>query len=74
MKPNSILVFRRGYYPKGGGEVIVRMSPVKQLSPISLIDRGTVTKIYGRAFVAGTLPIKVSFSQYSVLNTVLANF
>lgn len=51
---------RRGYYPKGGGEVIVRMSPVKQLSPISLIDRGTVTKIYGRAFVAGTLPIKLA--------------
>ena len=52
--------FHRGYYPKGGGEVIVRMSPVKQLSPINLTDRGCVTKIYGRAFVAGVLPFKVS--------------
>nr|XP_019812540.1 PREDICTED: RNA 3'-terminal phosphate cyclase isoform X2 [Bos indicus]XP_019812542.1 PREDICTED: RNA 3'-terminal phosphate cyclase isoform X2 [Bos indicus] len=50
----------RGYYPKGGGEVIVRMSPVKQLSPINLTDRGCVTKIYGRAFVAGVLPFKVA--------------
>ena len=50
----------RGYYPKGGGEVIVRMSPVKQLNPINLTDRGSVTKIYGRAFVAGVLPFKVS--------------
>ncbi|XP_020761729.1 RNA 3'-terminal phosphate cyclase isoform X3 [Odocoileus virginianus] len=49
-----------GYYPKGGGEVIVRMSPVKQLSPINLTDRGCVTKIYGRAFVAGVLPFKVA--------------
>lgn len=50
----------RGYYPQGGGEVIVRMSPVKELSPIDLTERGAVTKIYGRAFVAGALPIKVS--------------
>uniref|UniRef100_A0A2K6A7R5 RNA 3'-terminal phosphate cyclase n=1 Tax=Mandrillus leucophaeus TaxID=9568 RepID=A0A2K6A7R5_MANLE len=50
----------RGYYPKGGGEVIVRMSPVKQLNPINLTDRGCVTKIYGRAFVAGVLPFKVA--------------
>lgn len=40
--------------------MIVRMTPVKQLSPINLTDRGTVTKIHGRAFVAGALPIKVS--------------
>ncbi|KYO19531.1 RNA 3'-terminal phosphate cyclase [Alligator mississippiensis] len=51
---------KRGYYPQGGGEVIVRMSPVKQLSPINLTERGTVTKIYGRAFVAGVLPIKLA--------------
>nr|XP_032660840.1 RNA 3'-terminal phosphate cyclase isoform X3 [Chelonoidis abingdonii] len=51
---------RRGYYPQGGGEVIVRMSPVKQLSPINLTERGTVTKIHGRAFVAGALPIKLA--------------
>ncbi|NXN99905.1 RTCA cyclase, partial [Rhinopomastus cyanomelas] len=51
---------KRGYYPKGGGEVIVQMSPVKELSPINLTERGAVTKIYGRAFVAGALPIKVA--------------
>nr|XP_036871098.1 RNA 3'-terminal phosphate cyclase [Manis javanica] len=50
----------RGYYPKGGGEVIVRMSPIKQLNSINLTDRGSVTKIYGRAFVAGVLPFKVA--------------
>ncbi|NWR07568.1 RTCA cyclase, partial [Paradoxornis webbianus] len=51
---------RRGYYPQGGGEVVVQMSPVKELSPINLTERGTVTKIYGRAFVAGALPIKLA--------------
>lgn len=55
-----VILFYRGYYPKGGGEVIVQMSPVKQLNPVNLTDRGSVTKIYGRAFVAGVLPFKVS--------------
>ncbi|XP_032950038.1 RNA 3'-terminal phosphate cyclase isoform X2 [Rhinolophus ferrumequinum] len=50
----------RGYYPKGGGEVIVQISPVKQLNPINLTDCGSVTKIHGRAFVAGVLPFKVA--------------
>lgn len=55
-----LLFVNRGYYPQGGGEVVVQMSPVKELSAINLTERGTVTKIYGRAFVAGALPIKVS--------------
>lgn len=52
-------LFCRGYYPKGGGEVIVRVSPVKQLAPVTLTERGSVTRISGRAFVAGALPFKV---------------
>ncbi|XP_069593509.1 RNA 3'-terminal phosphate cyclase isoform X1 [Ranitomeya imitator] len=50
---------KRGYYPRGGGEILVRVSPVKYLKPITLTDRGSVTKIYGRAFVAGVLPYKM---------------
>lgn len=50
----------RGYYPKGGGEVVLKVSPVKQLCPINLTDKGTITKIYGRAFVAGVLPFKLA--------------
>lgn len=50
---------RRGYYPRGGGEILVRVSPVKYLKPINLTDRGSVVKIYGRAFVAGVLPYKM---------------
>lgn len=52
----------RGYYPKGGGEVLVTVNPVKQLSSISMMERGTITKIYGRAFVAGVLPYKVTLT------------
>ena len=50
----------RGYFPKGGGEVLVKVYPVQHLTPVTMLDPGKVTKIYGRAFVAGVLPISVS--------------
>lgn len=50
----------RGYYPKGGGEVKVKLSPIKWITPIDMTERGTITKIHGRAFVAGVLPIKLA--------------
>ncbi|XP_054459017.1 RNA 3'-terminal phosphate cyclase [Anoplopoma fimbria] len=50
----------RGYYPKGGGEVMVTVNPVKELQPIVMTERGNITKIYGRAFVAGVLPYKLA--------------
>lgn len=56
-----MFMLSRGYYPKGGGEVMVKVNPVKELSPINMTERGTITKIYGRAFVAGVLPYKVEY-------------
>nr|XP_057928694.1 RNA 3'-terminal phosphate cyclase [Doryrhamphus excisus] len=50
----------RGFYPKGGGEVTVSVSPVKELQAITMLDRGNITKIHGRAFVAGVLPFKLA--------------
>ncbi|PVD23961.1 hypothetical protein C0Q70_17237 [Pomacea canaliculata] len=54
------VVRKRGYYPKGGGEVVTTSHPVKVLTAIDLTNRGSVTRIFGRAFVAGVLPIKVA--------------
>ncbi|KAM9358211.1 RNA 3'-terminal phosphate cyclase isoform 2-T2 [Symphorus nematophorus] len=50
----------RGYFPKGGGEVCVTVNPVKELQAVTMTERGTITKIYGRAFVAGVLPFKLA--------------
>ncbi|XP_012697423.1 RNA 3'-terminal phosphate cyclase [Clupea harengus] len=50
----------RGYYPKGGGELVMKVNPVKELNPINMTARGNITKIYGRAFVAGVLPSKLA--------------
>jgi RNA 3'-terminal phosphate cyclase (ATP) len=53
IQPN---VVRRGYYPKGGGEVHVLVKPTSHpLKSIHLTDRGDVNEIYIRSFHAGKL-------------------
>ena len=47
-------IHKRGYYPRGGGEVRVSVpSFVGPLRPVTLTERGAVTSIHGRAYVAG---------------------
>jgi len=48
-----------GFYPRGGGEVVVEASPISSLRSVELLDRGNVVQITGRSFVAGTLPVRV---------------
>jgi RNA 3'-terminal phosphate cyclase (ATP) len=50
-------VVRRGYFPRGGGEVNIRIEPCRRpLRPIQLTARGDVCEIRIRAFHAGNLP------------------
>lgn len=50
-------VTRRGFFPKGGGKVQVRVKPLTQpLRPVQLTERGTVTDIFIRTFHAGAIP------------------
>lgn len=39
--------------------MVAKVNPVSELSPVTMTERGTITKIYGRSFVAGVLPYKV---------------
>jgi RNA 3'-terminal phosphate cyclase (ATP) len=58
----SLEIRQRGYFPKGGGEIVVRIPPVR--GPLRAFDLsgppGRVTRIYGRAYVAGVLPILIA--------------
>ncbi|XP_021340128.1 RNA 3'-terminal phosphate cyclase-like, partial [Mizuhopecten yessoensis] len=67
----DINIKRRGYFPKGGGEVEITSYPVKYLKPVTMMDVGKVVKIYGRAFVAGDLPIKVATIMEKCAKTVI---
>jgi RNA 3'-phosphate cyclase len=43
---------RWGFYPKGGGKIHLKINPVDELKPISLIHRGSLKKIIGVSAVA----------------------
>lgn len=43
----DVKVLRRGYYPRGGGEIEVSLPPVKQLLPLGLDTLGAVREIEG---------------------------
>ncbi|KAJ8675686.1 hypothetical protein QAD02_011472 [Eretmocerus hayati] len=53
-------IVRKGYYPKGGGEVHLRVNPVRNLKPIDLLDSGLVNSITGSAYVAGVVNINAA--------------
>lgn len=45
---------KRGYYPRGGGEVHVSIPPVAgPLPAVTLTERGEIKRVYGRSYVAG---------------------
>ncbi|XP_019711383.1 RNA 3'-terminal phosphate cyclase [Hippocampus comes] len=50
----------RGFYPKGGGEVTATVPAVKELRAVTLLERGAIAKIHGRAYVAAVLPFKLA--------------
>jgi len=61
----------RGFYPEGGGEVSVEISPVAKLSGLDLGERGAVLSIDGCAY-AQNLPEHVtSRMRHSVLKNLL---
>lgn len=50
---------RRGYYPKGGGEVVITVNPIQELTAVDLTEFGQIKRFFGRAFVAGALSKRV---------------
>ncbi|MCX8116319.1 MAG: RNA 3'-terminal phosphate cyclase [Desulfobacterota bacterium] len=53
---------RWGWYPKGGGEVDVKVHPASSLTPLSLTDRGSLRRIYGLS-ASSHLPAHVAERQ-----------
>ncbi len=56
------MVEKWGFYPRGGGLVRLRISPVQKLKPISLTERGSFKKIRGISAIAN-LPKHVADRQ-----------
>ena len=53
-------ILKRGYYPKGGGFVRIKVEPIHSIQPFSLVDRGVVAKVKILSWNAGRCPISVA--------------
>jgi len=51
-----------GFYPKGGGRIRLKIKPVRELKPISFIDRGSLKMIHGISAISN-LPRHVAERQ-----------
>jgi RNA 3'-terminal phosphate cyclase (ATP) len=65
-------VIRRGYYPKGGGEVHVHVKHcTAPLKPLRMTDRGHLQEIYIRSFHAGKLGRQLAQQMASACHSYL---
>ncbi|KAF5302012.1 hypothetical protein FQA39_LY10482 [Lamprigera yunnana] len=64
-------LIRRGYFPKGGGKVMIHVKPVPQLNAVELLDVGNVTAIHGWSYVAGTLPLHLAHTMADAVSQQL---
>ena len=48
----ELSIARRGYFPKGGGEVRLALQPVSRLRPFTVLERGPLHRIEAQAHVA----------------------
>lgn len=55
-------MYFRGYYPKGGGEVHLKISPIKNLTSIEMLHQGNIESISGWAYVAGSIHLNVNIA------------
>lgn len=53
-------LYRRGYFPKGGGHCVAHIKPVRSLRPVTMVEFGIINRCFGWSFVAGAVPIRVA--------------
>ncbi|KAI5124068.1 hypothetical protein M0805_003895 [Coniferiporia weirii] len=73
----SLRIAKRGFFPHGGGELRVRVPGLRAgetFAPVELTERGAVTAVHGRAYVSGTLPLRVAKQMRDAALSELAAF
>lgn len=63
-------LLRHGFYPRGGGEILARVTPSSRLSPITLKERGVRKGGYAEAYVAG-IPMHVASRELEIVGKML---
>ncbi|HKE93733.1 MAG TPA: RNA 3'-terminal phosphate cyclase [Povalibacter sp.] len=66
----TLELVRHGFYPRGGGEIRVHVTPCAKLQPITLTQRGSRMDSYAEAYIAA-IPMHVAERELSVVGRSL---
>jgi len=58
----TLHLVRAGFYPKGGGEIVAKIHPVKEIAPMEAMARGELRRLRGISMV-GNLPLHIAERQ-----------
>jgi RNA 3'-terminal phosphate cyclase (ATP) len=61
---------RHGFYPRGGGEILARVTPAPRLTAISLMERGSRQGGYAEAYISG-IPMHVASRELEIVGKML---
>ncbi len=61
---------RHGFYPRGGGEILARVTPSARLTPITLNERGMRKGGYAEAYISG-IPMHVASRELEIVGKML---
>ena len=61
---------RHGFYPRGGGEILARVTPSMRLAPVTLKERGTRKGGYAEAYISG-IPMHVASRELEIVGKML---
>jgi RNA 3'-phosphate cyclase len=69
---------KRGYFPAGGGEIIVNVSPIRSIKPFNLTQRGRILSVNGmshahNALEEGMVALRQAKSARTQVYNVLSN-
>jgi RNA 3'-terminal phosphate cyclase (ATP) len=62
----DVALKRPGFYPAGGGRLVVDVTPTESLGRIEILERGTLTRRLGRAVVS-SLPSRIAEREIRVI-------
>jgi RNA 3'-terminal phosphate cyclase (ATP) len=65
-------ILKKGYYPRGGGRVVLTVDPVHCLQPVTMTVMGDIVSVCITSSVSGTLPIRVSQEMAAAAKKCLA--
>ena len=61
---------RHGFYPRGGGEILARVTPSARLAAITLNERGARKGGYAEAYISG-IPMHVASRELEIVGKML---